>query len=77
MGDISSPTGDYNASTGLDFHFNQSWRIGLDSLYNRTDGLWFRDFSGLLGVKVGQREAQFSYSLVDHHIRFNLDATRF
>lgn len=76
-GDIASPTGDYDASTSFNFHFNQSWRVGLSSLYNRTDGVWFRDFAALLGVRVGQREAQFSYSLVDHHIRFNLDATRF
>jgi len=74
---IATPTNDYNASAGVDFNFNPSWSVGLNSLYNRTAGLGFRDYSGNVGIRIGQRMAQLSYSLVDHHIRFNLDASRF
>jgi hypothetical protein len=76
-GDFTVPTGDYDASTGLNLHFNPSWSFGVNNMYNRTDGLWFRDIGVTLGLRLGQRNATFSYSLDDHHIRFNLDTARF
>ena len=77
LGDITEPTKDLDSSLAFNYRFNTSWRIGLTNTVNRVIGTWYRDYAAVLGIRVGQREADISYSVIDHYIRFNLDSSRF